>query len=257
MFTKQQRNALYPTAVLGAAIAGAVLASAGWAFYLGRENRQASRLHRTLVELLLNALCAGDPVTFRHSRRVAALSDVLAEELEVPRALHATLRLAALLHDMGKIDDRFFAILHSGRPLTEEERAEIESHPFESAEILRPLEKFHLGLIEIVSSHHECWNGEGYPRGLAGDEIPLGARIVSVADVFDALSQPRPYHEEMPIDEVLDQLRSGAGTRFDPDIVALVESPAVLPRWREIARRGLRQERSLAVKEAERGSGSS
>lgn len=229
--------------VVGTALATAGLVGAAWWEDARRRKRHASRLHRTTVDLLLNALSAGDPVTARHSRRVADLADAAAAAYHLGRSRHATLRVAALMHDLGKIDDRFFPILHSCDPLSKEERQKIEEHPHEGADILRPLERIHPGISEIVEAHHECWDGEGYPRGLKGEEIPLPARIISVADVFDALTQPRSYHEPLPVDEAIEKIRASAGTRFDPAVVEGVRAPRVMERWRRIARRGREEER--------------
>ncbi|HEX7241230.1 MAG TPA: HD domain-containing phosphohydrolase [Longimicrobiaceae bacterium] len=228
---------------LGGALAAAGALGAAWAADARRRSRERRRLHRTMVDLLLNAITAGDPVTARHSRRVADLTDVLAGELVMDRGERATLRVAALLHDMGKIDDRFFDIVHSRSPLTPEQRAEIEGHPHESAHILQPMERIHPGITRIVSSHHECWDGDGYPEGLRGDRIPLGGRLISVADVFDALSQPRSYREPLPPEEAVAEIRKGSGRQFDPDVVRLLERPGVWRQWSEIAREGNEAER--------------
>lgn len=220
----------------------ALAAGAAWYAARRRERRNNARLHRALVELLLNALSSGDPATERHSRRVADLADVLAERTGMGRDEHATLRVAALLHDLGKIDDDLFPLVHSAAPLTREERKQINHHPRESAAILRPLDRFHHGLTRVVASHHECWNGGGYPEGLRGEQIPLAARIIAVADVFDAMTQPRSYHEARPTEEVLDEIRRGGGQRFDPRLVDLLEEPRVRARWIEIAEAGRREE---------------
>lgn len=232
-----------------AAVAFAWRADARW------RRRENAKLHRALVELLLNALSAGDPVTERHSRRVADLSDVLFARYGFSKKDHATLRLAALLHDMGKIDDKFFHILHSCQSLSEGDREKIREHPHESADILEPLEEVHPGISRIVEAHHECWDGRGYPQGLEKEEIPLGARIISVADVFDALTQPRAYHEPLSVEEALDEIRSGAGSRFDPSVVDRVEQPAVLEQWAEIARLGRAEEEAETESASEQASG--
>lgn len=198
------------------------------------EREKADTIHRALVDVLLNVLSSGDVITERHSRRVADLTDELARFYGLPTNRHSRLRLAALLHDMGKIDDRFFAILHGSFPLDREARTLVARHPGESATILKPLERIHPGITGIVEAHHESWNGEGYPRGLKGEDIPLEARLISVADVFDALTQPRPYREPASMKEAIAEIRKGAGTRFDPKVVALLDSPRLLQRWRRI-----------------------
>ncbi len=229
--------------LLGAAVVAGGLAGAAWTAGARREKRQSKRLHRTLVQLLLNTLSSGDPATARHSRRVADLTDSLAEALELPSRERATLRVAALLHDMGKIDDRFFHIIHSREPLSKQQRNEIKHHPCESAYILEPLEPTHPEISRIVASHHESWNGSGYPKGLAGEEIPLAARIISVADVFDAVTQPRAYHDPLSVEDAFAELRKDAGSKFDPQIVALLDRPEVREQWTQIARSGRAEER--------------
>ena len=232
-----------PRAATAAGLAGAALVALAWVLDARRRERRAARLHRDMVDILLNALTAEDPETARHSRRVADLSYALAEAAGVRGRELRTLRIAALLHDMGKMDDRFFHIVHSRKPLTTEQRAEIKSHPHESAHILAPLEGVHPGLQQIVSSHHECWDGSGYPRGLEETEIPLGARIISVADAFDAMSQPRKYRDALPMEKALAELRKGAGSQFDPALVDLVGADPVQGAWEEVARRDLFAER--------------
>lgn len=227
-----------------AAMVTAGLMGVAWMMEASARQRHSRMMHRRMVELALNALSAGDPVTARHSRRVADLSYALGQACGMPRRSLATLRVAALLHDMGKIDDRFFHIVHSRKQLSPKERAEIKSHPHESAHILAPLEAMHPGIRAIVSSHHECWNGGGYPCGLKGDQIPLGARIISLADAFDAMTQPRKYRDAMPLDEALAELREGAGSQFDPGLVDLVHGEEVRERWDEIAQRDLFAETS-------------
>jgi putative nucleotidyltransferase with HDIG domain len=237
---------------LGGALVAAGVVGAAWAGDARRRRQRNRRLHRTLVDLLLNAITSGDAATARHSRRVANLTDALADPVGLGREERATLRVASLLHDMGKIDDRFFDIVHSHGPLSPEQRAEIKEHPHESADILDPLERIHPGITAMVSSHHECWDGSGYPDGLKGEAIPLGARLIAVADVFDALSQPRPYRGPLPADEVRKKIREGSGRQFDPRVVALVDRPGVWAQWTEVARQGCAEEaRALREEESE------
>jgi putative nucleotidyltransferase with HDIG domain len=230
----------------GAAAASAGLVGMAWMVDVARRRRDNSRLHRGMVDSLLNALYAGDPVTARHSRRVADLSYALAEAVGMRGHPLHTLRVAALLHDMGKIDDRFFHIVHSRTPLTREQRAEIKGHPHESAHILTPLETEHPGITEIVSTHHECWDGSGYPHGLHDLDIPLEARIIAVADAFDAMTQPRKYRDAMPVEEALKALREGAGSQFDPTLVEVAETEPVRGIWAQIVARDLFAERCAA-----------
>jgi putative nucleotidyltransferase with HDIG domain len=230
---------------LAGALAGALIAMA-LSRAGARHRQQAALLHRTLVDLLLNTLSAGDASTERHSRRVADLTDALAESYGLSGGAHSTLRLAALLHDMGKIDDRFFDILHGCEPLSQVDRESILAHPDQGADILRPLEAIHPGISAIVAAHHECWDGQGYPAGLSGEEIPLESRLISVADVFDAMTQPRRYRPPRTVDEALQEIRSGSGSRFDPAIVARVQSPEIVSKWVRIMEQG-RLDESLAA----------
>jgi HD-GYP domain-containing protein (c-di-GMP phosphodiesterase class II) len=229
-----------PYARLAAVAAGGwALTSLLWAADALRRRSAMHTLHRRTVELLLNALSAENAETERHSRRVADLSYALAQAAGLRGRTLRTLRVAALLHDMGKIDDRFFDIVHSRERLTREQQAEIRHHPHQSAYILEPLEGEHRGLRAIVCGHHERWDGGGYPDGLQGEEIPLGARIIAVADAFDAMTQSRPYRGAMDTARALEELRSDAGAQFDPRLVDLAASPRVRTAWEAVVRRPL------------------
>jgi putative nucleotidyltransferase with HDIG domain len=230
-----------------AAAAGAAMVAAAWVEQSRRTRRYSAHLHRATVETLLNALHAGDPFTARHSRRVADLAEVLARAHGVPRSGITEIRLGALLHDMGKLDEDLFSIVHSPDRLSGDDREKMEDHPGESAHILQPLEEIHPGLIRLVESHHENWNGSGYPRGLQAEEIPLGARIISVADVFDALTQPRVYREAASVEEAMELLRSGVGSRFDPALIETLERPEVMEKWVAIAETGRADEHGIAL----------
>ena len=230
-----------PAPILGAvALLGG--AAAGWSVATRRARRRTAMVHRTMVQLLLNTLCAGDPGTARHSRRVAALTDIVGRSYRLDREARARLRVGALLHDLGKLEGDINALVHSDRQLTGCERSRVQQHSDQSADILEPLERIHPGIAEIVQSHHERWDGTGYPRGIAGTLIPLESRIIAVADVFDAMTQPRSYHEAAEPDEVLAVLREQAGKSFDPDVVNRLDRPEIWSEWAEIARSGRRSE---------------
>lgn len=156
-----------------------------------------------------------------HSRRVTQLTLRLAESMGVPEAELAHIRRGALLHDIGKMAIPDAIMLKNGN-LSEEERAEIRRHPLYGYEMLSEIE-FLSPALEILLCHHEKWNGEGYPFGLAGEQIPLFARIFSVVDVWDALLSDRAYHKGMTPDEALAYIRSEAGTHFDPKVVEAFE----------------------------------
>jgi putative nucleotidyltransferase with HDIG domain len=229
-----------------AALGGATLTGVAWAVDARRRERKADQVHRILVDLLLNALHSGDPVTERHSRRVAALTDSLSRSYRLGEAARARLRIAALLHDLGKIDDQLFDLVHGCDPLTPEEREKMQGHPGEAAEILGPLELLHPGITSVVRAHHECWDGSGYPSGLRGEEIPLDARLLSAADVFDALTQRRSYREPIPVAEALEKIGESAGRKFDPEVIRRLAEPEVRARWMAIAARGREEERRAA-----------
>lgn len=231
-----------PHAALASAVATSALTGLAWGLDARRRARRAALVHRTMVELLLNTLCAGDPTTARHSRRVADLTDVLGRTYRLSREGRTRLRVGALLHDMGKLDDHVFPLVHGRKRLNESERAQMQNHTNESADILLPLESIHPGISLIAESHHERWDGSGYPQGLSGEQIPLESRIISVADVFDALTQRRSYHDPVEVEEALQRLEAEAGTTFDPRVVARVRRPEIWKEWVEIARAGRREE---------------
>jgi putative nucleotidyltransferase with HDIG domain len=178
-----------------------------------------------VIGSLAAALDARDPYTAGHSERVANLSVAIARQLQLPDIDVETVRLGALLHDIGKIGVSDAVLRKPGR-LSDEEFAQIRLHPSLGARILRPL-RFLAAHLPVVELHHEQPNGRGYPHGLYGAQIPLLAGIVHVADAFDAMTSARAYRPSRPADEAIDELRRHAGSMFAPDVVdALVALPA-------------------------------
>lgn len=171
------------------------------------------------VQRLALAVESRDPGTGAHVEHMSSLSGRLAEALGWSRADGETLRLAAVLHDVGKIGVPDAILLKPG-PLDAEERRLIETHTSAGHAILAGAESDLLRVADTIAwTHHERMDGTGYPRGLAGDEIPLAGRIAAVADVFDALTSDRPYRRALPEHEALELIRRDRGTKFDARVV--------------------------------------
>jgi ribonuclease P protein subunit RPR2 len=189
--------------------------------YAEDVRRLYHQLQRAICQSLLglaNALEAKDPYTRGHSERVGAWGGQLAAALGLPPAERDTLIQAGLLHDIGKIGVPE-AVLRKRAPLDQDEWALMRNHPVIGAQIVAPFEFFAGGAV-VIRHHHERWDGSGYPDGLAGAAIPLGARIVAVADVFDALTSDRPYRPALSRDAALAYLAAEAGRTLDADVVA-------------------------------------
>ncbi len=159
--------------------------------------------------------------TAAHGRSVAELAGAVAHELGLDMAARQELDLAALLHDIGKsaIPDE---ILAKPSALTKDERALIETHTAEGESIVAAAEKSLAGIARIVRASHERWDGHGYPDGLAGHSIPLAARVVFCCDSYDAMTTDRPYRKAMSHAGAVSELWAGAGSQFDPVVVAAV-----------------------------------
>jgi response regulator RpfG family c-di-GMP phosphodiesterase len=181
---------------------------------------QAERLRTMMqasLEALIYALEAKDPTTRNHSNRVSELATLLAVALRPDDETFATqVNVAALFHDIGKIGVPE-AVLNKPGPLTEDEMEQVRRHPVIGETILSPL--LDADTIAMVRSHHEQWNGRGYPDGRMGEDIPFGGRIIAVADAYDAMSSARPYRREILRPVVLDILRRGADSQWDGRVV--------------------------------------
>ena len=237
-----QRGVIRPLHLVTGIASGLALGSA-----LVRERRlreRAERFASAALESLLRAIDANDPQTGAHVRRVAEYSLIIADALGVSDAQRRTIELASLFHDVGKIHEAMFDIVHEPRKLTPAERGALRTHPARGADVLAPIASFHPQLAEAVLAHHERWDGSGYPKGLRRTRIPLAARVVMIADTFDAITQRRRYRNGRSTRAAAQIICEGAGLQFDPDLVQLMMQPPVFERimhaHRTHARRGNR-----------------
>ncbi|WP_234978339.1 HD-GYP domain-containing protein [Bacillus tuaregi] len=180
------------------------------------QNVKGESLELTMS--LANALDSRDPYTMHHSENVAKYAVAIAKKMKLSEDKCEAIRIGSLLHDIGKIGIPEHILNKPGR-LTNVEFNEIKLHPNIGYRMVKHVESFKRnGVIEIVLYHHERYDGNGYPEGLKGKDIPLAARIVAIADSFDAMTSKRVYSNQMEIDIALDEIRKNRGTQFDPDI---------------------------------------
>jgi putative two-component system response regulator len=178
--------------------------------------------HEETVDRFAKAIKLHDSSTGDHVNRMASVASLIGDELAIDPERVRLLRIAAPMHDLGKIaiTDR---ILRKPGPLTADERTEMQRHTVIGHEILAGSESELLRVAATISlTHHECFDGSGYPNGLAGDEIPVEGRITALADVFDALLSDRCYRPAFPTDEAIEMIKAGRGTQFDPEIVDIL-----------------------------------
>jgi putative nucleotidyltransferase with HDIG domain len=181
---------------------------------------------RQLLESMADTVDLRDPYTGGHSRRVTEYSAAILRELGLHGPEVALIVAAARVHDIGKIGTPD-AVLNKPGKLTPEERAVMEEHPVTGATLLKRYQDFTRG-VALVRHHHERWDGTGYPDRLKGTEIPFGARVIAVADSFDAMTSDRPYRAGMPVGKAAAILRAGRGQQWDAALVdALLRSASV------------------------------
>jgi putative nucleotidyltransferase with HDIG domain len=185
-------------------------------------NLQLEQVNRDLLELMVKAIEARDPYTSGHSLRVARVASQLAREHGLSAKAVEQVSTAALLHDVGKIHEDFAPLLRKETKLSSTERALMQTHPSRSADLVRTISAFQGVIEEAVRHHHENYDGTGYPTGLSADAIPMGARIIMIADTMDAMTTDRPYRRALTFDRVVDELRRCAGSQFDPALVEIV-----------------------------------
>jgi putative nucleotidyltransferase with HDIG domain len=189
---------------------------------LGRSQQlrvvQLQRAYETSLTVLANAIEVRDQYTRGHVERVMAYAFAIAGQLGWSAQQLEQLRFGAILHDIGKIHIRETTLCKLD-PLTPEEWAEIRLHPSSGAEMIRDI-PYLVAAIPVVRYHHERWDGQGYPEGLSGEQIPLAARIVAVADCFDAMTTDRPYCRARSPQEAYEDILSRSGAHYDPAVVA-------------------------------------
>jgi diguanylate cyclase (GGDEF)-like protein/putative nucleotidyltransferase with HDIG domain len=210
------------------ALPGIYILYAAYRFYLGRlqdEKEHAqdiAALHLRTIEALALAIDAKDQTTHDHLQRVHVYASEIAKELNLSDLEMEALQAAAMLHDIGKLAVPEHIVSKPGK-LTPEEFEKMKIHPVVGAEILERVQ-FPYPVAAIVRSHHEKWDGTGYPDGLKGEAIPVGARILAVVDCLDAVAADRQYRKALPLDQAMNIIAEQAGSAFDPKIVAILQN---------------------------------
>jgi len=171
----------------------------------------------SIIYALAATVDAKDHRTYGHSKKVSDYAVVLAQAVGLPPERISTIRAAGLLHDIGKIAIPDF-ILNKEGSLTEDEWEPVKAHPRLGVEILRHVIDL-VNCLPAILHHHEHYDGSGYPSGLKGDSIPVESRILAIADAYDAMTSPRSYREQLPLQQAIDELKRCAGTQFDPELV--------------------------------------
>lgn len=185
---------------------------------------------REQLAMMVKAIEARDPYTSGHSRRVCGLSRAIAVDLRLSVEQVEEIENAALLHDVGKIHAEFAPLLQKEGKLTDEEWAIMKTHSAKSSELVGLFSRFQGYVVSCVHHHHERWDGRGYPAGISGEEIPLGARIITIADTIDAMTTNRPYRSALSLETVLAELNRGRGTQFDAALVELTVNSVTVRR---------------------------
>jgi putative nucleotidyltransferase with HDIG domain len=196
--------------------------------HIYQVNLQLEQVNRDLLVLMVKAIEARDQYTSGHSLRVSRIAAQLARESGLATRLVDQITTAALLHDVGKIHEDFAPLLRKEARLDATERALMQTHPSRSAELVSTISAFQGPIEKAVRHHHENYDGSGYPLGLAGEAIPIGARVIMLADTMDAMTTDRPYRRALSYERVVEEMRRFAGSQFDPQLVEVaVRSDAI------------------------------
>ncbi|MBA3853729.1 MAG: hypothetical protein C0503_04885 [Gemmatimonas sp.] len=227
----------------------------GWTAILALPMLGIRQLYRTvyalekvneeLLQLMVASIEARDPYTSGHSQRVARYARVIAKEVGLSQRQIERVEIAALLHDVGKIHEEFAHILRKPGRLSEDEFAMMKLHPIRSAELVSKVSHF-VDLVAPVRAHHEAWNGTGYPDQLKGQDIPLAARVIAIADTIDAMTTSRPYREGLSLEKVRAEIAAESGRQFDPSLADAISSPRV---WSVVSETILRAQLDLPATE--------
>lgn len=180
---------------------------------------ELERSHQEMIQALAQAIEAKDPYTSGHVARVRSYSLRLARAMGMPTSFLQDLDNAAMLHDVGKISTPDSILMKQG-PLTDEEFAVMKQHVVHSARIIRDIRSVSTEIQKMVLYHHERWDGKGYPEGISGDAIPLGAQIIAVADTYDAMTSDRPYRKGFAPEEAMRRMEGGAGSQFNAHVLS-------------------------------------
>lgn len=214
---------------------------AGWTAILALPMLGVRQLYRTvyalekvneeLLQLMVASIEARDPYTSGHSQRVALYAREIARLVGLSARQIERVEIAALLHDVGKIHEQFAHILRKPGRLTDAEFAQMKLHPIMSADLVAKVSHFS-DLVAAVRAHHETWDGRGYPDQLSGDNIPLAARVIAVADTIDAMTTSRPYRAGLVMSEVRDEIMRERARQFDPRVADAITTQHA---WMELS----------------------
>jgi putative nucleotidyltransferase with HDIG domain len=193
-------------------------------------NQQLEQKNREQLNLMVRAVEARDPYTSGHSVRVAEYARAIARDLGLPAKQVDRVETAALLHDVGKMYEEFVPLLRKEGKLSPEERMVMQSHPARGAELVSTSAGLRGEVERSIRHHHENYNGTGYPDGLSADAIPIGARIIMIADTLDAMTTDRPYRKALSFERVVQELLKYSGVQFDPKLVRLVINSTMIRR---------------------------
>jgi hypothetical protein len=197
---------------------------------LNKTNIELEQMNTELLQLMVTTLEARDPYTSGHSRRVQSYALLIARAMGLPEREVRRVGQAALLHDVGKIHEKYAPILSKPEQLTEEEWAIMQEHPVDGERLVSTMTRLK-ELTPAIRHHHEQWDGTGYPDGIAGDQIPVAARIIALADTIDAMTSVRPYRSALTEEQVRAELVRCRGRQFDPALTDQLLSAAT---WRKL-----------------------